>query len=87
MFMYNYCLFSPGDVLVYVNETCVLGFKHGDAINIFKAVPIGEYILLQVCRGYALPFDSNNTDTVLQNAEATAELRQSSSYRGQFGYC
>ena len=87
MFMYNYCLFSPGDVLVYVNETCVLGFKHDDAIDLFKAVPIGEYISLQVCHGYALPFDPNTTDTVLQYAEATAELRQSSSYRGQYCYC
>ena len=74
MFMYNYCLFfSPGDVFVYVNETCVLGFKHNDVVDIFQAVPIGEYISLQVCREYALPFDPNSPDRVFQYAVAYSQ--------------
>ena len=63
MLVYNSCLSSPGDVLVYVNETCVLGFTHQDVVNMFQALPIGQYVSLQVCRGYPLPFDPNDPNT------------------------
>lgn len=52
-----------GDVLVYVNDTCVLGFSHNDMVNVFKSIGGGETVALEVCRGYPLPFDPNDPNT------------------------
>lgn len=52
-----------GDVLVYVNNTCVLGFTHNEMVNVFKSIGSGETVTLEVCRGYPLPFDPNDPNT------------------------
>jgi hypothetical protein len=50
-------------VLVYVNETCVLGFTHHDMVSMFQSITAGETVTLEVCRGYPLPFDPNDPNT------------------------
>ncbi|KAK0168402.1 hypothetical protein PV327_002205 [Microctonus hyperodae] len=52
-----------GDVLVYVNDTCVLGFTHNEMVNVFKSIASGDTVTLEVCRGYPLPFDPNDPNT------------------------
>ncbi|XP_023246583.1 membrane-associated guanylate kinase, WW and PDZ domain-containing protein 1 isoform X1 [Copidosoma floridanum] len=52
-----------GDVLVYVNDICVLGFSHNEMVNVFKSIGSGETVALEVCRGYPLPFDPNDPNT------------------------
>ncbi|KAH8372863.1 hypothetical protein KR009_006596 [Drosophila setifemur] len=52
-----------GDVLVYVNDICVLGYTHLDMVNIFQSILPGERAALEVCRGYPLPFDPNDPNT------------------------
>ncbi|KFB53859.1 hypothetical protein ZHAS_00022299 [Anopheles sinensis] len=52
-----------GDVLVYVNDICVLGFTHHEMVNIFQSILPGEEVHLDVCRGYPLPFDPNDPNT------------------------
>ncbi|XP_018407261.1 PREDICTED: membrane-associated guanylate kinase, WW and PDZ domain-containing protein 1-like isoform X2 [Cyphomyrmex costatus] len=54
---------QTGDVLVYVNDTCVLGFTHNEMVNVFKSIGSGETVSLEVCRGYPLPFDPNDPNT------------------------
>ncbi|XP_016974879.2 membrane-associated guanylate kinase, WW and PDZ domain-containing protein 1 [Drosophila rhopaloa] len=54
---------QTGDVLVYVNDTCVLGYTHHDMVNIFQSILPGERASLEVCRGYPLPFDPNDPNT------------------------
>ncbi|XP_017466795.1 PREDICTED: membrane-associated guanylate kinase, WW and PDZ domain-containing protein 1-like isoform X2 [Rhagoletis zephyria] len=54
---------QTGDVLVYVNDTCVLGFTHHEMVNIFQSILPGETVTLEVCRGYPLPFDPNDPNT------------------------
>lgn len=54
---------QTGDVLVYVNDTCVLGYTHHDMVNIFQSILPGETAALEVCRGYPLPFDPNDPNT------------------------
>ena len=57
-------LFLPtGDVLVYVNKQCVLGYTHQDVVNMFQGILVGEKVVLEVCRGYNLPFDPNDPNT------------------------
>lgn len=52
-----------GDILVYVNDICVLGFTHHEMVNIFQSILPGEEVNLDVCRGYPLPFDPNDPNT------------------------
>ncbi|KAL1416190.1 hypothetical protein MTO96_006453 [Rhipicephalus appendiculatus] len=52
-----------GDVLVYVNSICVLGYTHQGVVSLFQSIPPGEMVHLQVCRGYALPFDPDDPNT------------------------
>ena len=62
----NECLkrvFFAGDVLVYVNDTCVLGYTHADVVTMFQGIDAGHHVYLEVCRGYPLPFDPNDPNT------------------------
>ncbi|XP_052822840.1 membrane-associated guanylate kinase, WW and PDZ domain-containing protein 1 isoform X2 [Octopus bimaculoides] len=54
---------KTGDILVYVNDDCVLGYTHQDVILLFQAIPPGEEVSLTVCRGYMLPFDPDDPNT------------------------
>ena len=51
---------KQGDVLVYVNNECVLGYTHQDVVEIFQSIPIGQSVELTVCRGYPLSIDPND---------------------------
>ena len=53
------CLMQ-GDVLVYVNNECVLGYTHQDVVEIFQSIPVGNCVELTVCRGYPLSIDPND---------------------------
>lgn len=60
---------SAGDVIVYINDICVLGTTHADVVKLFQSVPIGQSVTLVLCRGYPLPFDPEDP-----NAAASASL-------------
>ncbi|XP_076015043.1 membrane-associated guanylate kinase, WW and PDZ domain-containing protein 2a isoform X2 [Genypterus blacodes] len=58
-----------GDVIVYINDVCVLGTTHADVVKLFQSVPIGQSVTLVLCRGYPLPYDpeeaaNSNNNTV-----------------------
>uniref|UniRef100_A0A3B5MV19 Membrane associated guanylate kinase, WW and PDZ domain containing 2b n=1 Tax=Xiphophorus couchianus TaxID=32473 RepID=A0A3B5MV19_9TELE len=57
------------DVIVYINDICVLGTTHADVVKLFQSVPIGQSVTLVLCRGYPLPFDPEDP-----NAAASASL-------------
>ncbi|KHN86170.1 Membrane-associated guanylate kinase, WW and PDZ domain-containing protein 3 [Toxocara canis] len=59
-----------GDVLVYVNNECVLGATQSRACRIFQAINVGETVTLQVCRGYPLILDPTNK-IITENAYAS----------------
>ena len=52
--------FRTGDVLVSINRIVTLGYSHSDAVRLFQTIPIGASAEIEVCRGYALPFDPND---------------------------
>ena len=56
-------LYSPGDVIVRVNNTCVLGYTHQDVVRLFQSIAPGETVQLETCRGYPLPFDPDDPNT------------------------
>ncbi|XP_013131081.1 membrane-associated guanylate kinase, WW and PDZ domain-containing protein 2a isoform X6 [Oreochromis niloticus] len=63
---------ATGDVIVYINDVCVLGTTHADVVKLFQSVPIGQSVTLVLCRGYPLPYEpeeaantNNNTTTII----------------------
>ena len=65
-----------GDVLVYVNGTCVLGFTHHDMVTMFQGIGPGEVVGLDVCRGYPLPFDPDDPNTEIVTTVAVTSPEQ-----------
>nr|CAD2156438.1 unnamed protein product [Meloidogyne enterolobii] len=43
----------PGDIIVYINEECILGARSGDVCKILVSFSVGEIVNFQLCRGYA----------------------------------
>ncbi|XP_031714722.1 membrane-associated guanylate kinase, WW and PDZ domain-containing protein 2a isoform X11 [Anarrhichthys ocellatus] len=73
---------ATGDVIVYINDVCVLGTTHADVVKLFQSVPIGQSVTLVLCRGYPLPYDpeeagntSNNTTTTILSPLGIMEQR------------
>ncbi|RVE56666.1 hypothetical protein OJAV_G00223110 [Oryzias javanicus] len=72
---------ATGDVIVYINDVCVLGTTHADVVKIFQSIPIGQSVTLVLCRGYPLPYDpedaanSTNTATTLISPLGIIEQR------------
>lgn len=54
---------QTGDVIVYVNDTCVLGYTHNQIVHLFQSISVGSTVALELCRGYPLPFDPNDPNT------------------------
>lgn len=54
---------QTGDVIVFVNDTCVLGYTHNQIVRLFQSINVGSTVTLEVCRGYPLPFDPNDPNT------------------------
>ncbi|PAV61137.1 hypothetical protein WR25_02526 [Diploscapter pachys] len=50
----------PGDVIVRVNDSLLLGATQSDACQVFLAIPVGDSVFIQVCRGYPLMLDPGN---------------------------
>ncbi|CAH1377932.1 hypothetical protein MTP99_019321 [Tenebrio molitor] len=68
---------QTGDVIVYVNETCVLGYTHIQIVRLFQSINVGSTVSLEVCRGYPLPFDPNDPNTeVVTTIAVDSHLQQ-----------
>ncbi|XP_069499801.1 membrane-associated guanylate kinase, WW and PDZ domain-containing protein 1 isoform X9 [Ambystoma mexicanum] len=61
---------ETGDVIVSVNDICVLGHTHAQVVKIFQSIPIGACVDLELCRGYPLPFDPDDPNTSLVTSVA-----------------
>ena len=70
MGLVNVSVSSAGDVIVSVNDTCVLGHTHAQVVKIFQSIPIGASVDLELCRGYPLPFDPDDPNTSLVTSVA-----------------
>uniref|UniRef100_H3AIC2 Membrane associated guanylate kinase, WW and PDZ domain containing 1 n=1 Tax=Latimeria chalumnae TaxID=7897 RepID=H3AIC2_LATCH len=64
---------ETGDVIVSVNDTCVLGYTHAQVVKIFQSIPIGASVDLELCRGYPLPFDPDDPNTSLVTSVAISD--------------
>ncbi|XP_019133998.2 membrane-associated guanylate kinase, WW and PDZ domain-containing protein 2a isoform X2 [Larimichthys crocea] len=62
---------ATGDVIVYINDVCVLGTTHADVVKLFQSVPIGQSVTLVLCRGYPLPYDPEEAGNTNNNTTTT----------------
>uniref|UniRef100_A0A0K0FBK3 LD27118p (inferred by orthology to a D. melanogaster protein) n=1 Tax=Strongyloides venezuelensis TaxID=75913 RepID=A0A0K0FBK3_STRVS len=71
---------KSADVLVSVNKQLMLGATQEEACEIFRNIPVGETVYIEVCRGYPLLISLNNK-VVTENIYAS-----SSSLKQQYNY-
>uniref|UniRef100_A0A3Q4HUL7 Membrane-associated guanylate kinase, WW and PDZ domain-containing protein 1 n=1 Tax=Neolamprologus brichardi TaxID=32507 RepID=A0A3Q4HUL7_NEOBR len=74
---------ETGDVIVSVNDTCVLGYTHAQVVKIFQSIPIGSMVNLELCRGYPLPFDPDDPNTSLVTSVAILDNKEPIIVNGQ----
>lgn len=56
-----------------VNDHCVLGYSHQDVIALFKSIPVGETVNIEICRGYPLPFDPDDPNNEIVTTVAVVD--------------
>lgn len=56
MLVVSFVLLS-GDILVYVNDVCVLGVSHREVVEMLKSVPVGHSVDVEVRRGYPMLYN------------------------------
>lgn len=47
----------PADILVYVNDVCVLGMSHKEVVEMLQSVPMGHSVEVEVRRGYPMLYN------------------------------
>lgn len=47
----------PADILVYINDVCVLGVSHKEVVEMLKSVPVGHSVDVEVRRGYPMLYN------------------------------
>lgn len=45
------------DILVYINDTCVLGRSHKEVVEMLKSVPMGQSVDVVLRRGYPMLYN------------------------------
>ncbi|XP_017265182.1 membrane-associated guanylate kinase, WW and PDZ domain-containing protein 1 isoform X2 [Kryptolebias marmoratus] len=48
---------KTADILVYINNVCVLGVSHKEVVEMLKSVPVGRSVDIEVRRGYPMLFN------------------------------
>lgn len=51
------CVSLPADILVYINDVCVLGVSHKEVVEMLKSVPSGHSVDVEVRRGYPMLYN------------------------------
>ncbi|XP_057213008.1 membrane-associated guanylate kinase, WW and PDZ domain-containing protein 2 isoform X3 [Triplophysa rosa] len=52
---------KTADILVYINDTCVLGWTHKEVVEMLKVLPVGHTVDFVVRRGYPMLFNSDGS--------------------------
>lgn len=56
---FSLCLSLSADILVYINDSCVLGLSHKEVVEILKSVPMGHSVDVVLRRGYPMLYNPN----------------------------
>lgn len=69
----------PADILVYINDSCVLGRSHKEVVEMLKSVPMGQSVDVVLRRGYPMLYNPDgcpkqSLETVRLRCSATVPL-------------
>uniref|UniRef100_A0A8C5G8E1 Membrane-associated guanylate kinase, WW and PDZ domain-containing protein 3 n=1 Tax=Gouania willdenowi TaxID=441366 RepID=A0A8C5G8E1_GOUWI len=70
---------ASGDVIVDINDSCVLGKTHADVVQMFQSIPINQYVDMVLCRGYPLPEDASSSEDVPSGSGTSKDVSPSAS--------
>ncbi|XP_029993661.1 membrane-associated guanylate kinase, WW and PDZ domain-containing protein 2 isoform X3 [Sphaeramia orbicularis] len=48
---------KTADILVYINDVCVLGVSHKEVVEMLKSVPVGHSVDVEIRRGYPMLYN------------------------------
>ncbi|XP_068179811.1 membrane-associated guanylate kinase, WW and PDZ domain-containing protein 3 [Antennarius striatus] len=48
---------KTADILVFINDVCVLGVSHKEVVEVLKSVPVGHSVDVEVRRGYPMLYN------------------------------
>ncbi|XP_055024318.2 membrane-associated guanylate kinase, WW and PDZ domain-containing protein 3 isoform X1 [Misgurnus anguillicaudatus] len=68
------------DILVYINDTCVLGWSHREVVEMLKVIPVGHTVDVVVRRGYPMLFNSDGSPKMAHCRLTDSPSRNSPSY-------
>ncbi|XP_062855337.1 membrane-associated guanylate kinase, WW and PDZ domain-containing protein 2 [Trichomycterus rosablanca] len=58
---------NTGDILVYINDSCVLGTSYKEVVEMLKAVPVGQSVDIVVRRGYPILYDPDGSPRLFRD--------------------
>lgn len=76
---------KQGDILVFVNKQCVLGYTHQNVVEMFQSIQVGDYVELTVCRGYPLSIDPNDPNIEIKPLPAIVQQQQVTQLTNDYG--
>ncbi|CAD6196706.1 unnamed protein product [Caenorhabditis auriculariae] len=83
-------ILRSGDILVRVNGALLLGAKQKEACDVFVAIPVGDPVDIQICRGYELFIDPSNrivTENVYSStSNRSRDLHDIDIFKGSEGF-
>ncbi|XP_057679734.1 membrane-associated guanylate kinase, WW and PDZ domain-containing protein 3 isoform X2 [Corythoichthys intestinalis] len=71
------------DILVYINDTCVLGRSHKEVVEMLKSVPMGQSVDVVLRRGYPMLY---NPDGCPKHSLDTPQTPPANHQRGPLTY-
>lgn len=74
---------NTADILVYINDTCVLGRSHKEVVELLKAVPMGQSVDVVLRRGYPMLYNPDGCPKQSLNTPSTPSEPSSSSSQRQ----
>ncbi|KAM9342903.1 membrane-associated guanylate kinase, WW and PDZ domain-containing protein 3 [Pholidichthys leucotaenia] len=72
---------NTADILVYINDSCVLGRSHKEVVEMLKSVPMGQSVDVVVRRGYPMLYNPDgcpkqSLETQLQTSTEPSNLNR-----------
>lgn len=74
---------NTADILVYINDSCVLGRSHKEVVELLKAVPMGQSVDVVLRRGYPMLYNPDGCPKQSLNTPSTPSEPSTSSNQRQ----
>lgn len=72
----------PADILVYINDSCVLGHAHKEVVDLLKSVPMGQSVDVVLRRGYPMLYNPDGCPKQSLQPVGAAEVAMAAAVLG-----